>query len=81
MIVSRGPSGHAHHPAIHVMSDALLATQIALAREQNIVLGAEYFRGQDISYLFGYLLFALVFGWVFGMLGAALARNQLQAKS
>ncbi len=51
--------------------------QLAAIREQNLVLGAEYFRGQDISFLFGYLLFALLFGWLFGTLGAVLANRQL----
>jgi hypothetical protein len=55
----------------------LTPDQIALMEQFNVVVGAEFFRGQDISYLFGYLLFALLFGWLFGMLGGALAKRQL----
>ncbi len=51
--------------------------QLAMVREQNIVLGAEFFRGQDIAFLFGYLLFALFFGWVFGIVGAGIASRQM----
>jgi len=56
---------------------ALTPEQIALMEQFNVVVGAEFFRGQDISYLFGYLLFGLLFGWLFGMFGGALARRQL----
>ena len=56
---------------------ALTPEQIALMEQFNVVVGAEFFRGQDISYLFGYLLFALLFGWLFGMLGGALAKRQI----
>jgi hypothetical protein len=55
----------------------LTPDQIALMEQFNVVVGAEFFRGQDISYLFGYLLFGLLFGWLFGMLGGALAKRQL----
>jgi hypothetical protein len=56
---------------------ALTPDQIALMEQFNVLVGAEFFRGQDISYLFGYLLFGLLFGWLFGMFGGALARRQL----
>ena len=55
----------------------LTPDQIAMMEQFNVVVGAEFFRGQDISYLFGYLLFGLLFGWLFGILGGALARRQL----
>jgi hypothetical protein len=55
----------------------LSPVQLGQIREFNIELGAEYFRGQDISYVFGYLLFALVLGWLVGSLGGILARRQL----
>jgi hypothetical protein len=42
---------------------------------------AEYFRSQDLSYVFGYLLFSLFLGWLFGMVGAALARRRTKPKS
>ena len=55
----------------------LTPDQIALMEQFRVVVGAEFFRGQDISYLFGYLLFALLFGWLFGLVGGALAKRQL----
>jgi hypothetical protein len=54
----------------------LTPDQIALMEQFNVVVGADFFRGQDISYLFGYLLFALLFGWLFGLVGGALAKRQ-----
>jgi len=54
----------------------LTPDQIALMEQFNVVAGAEFFRGQDISYLFGYLLFALIFGWLFGLIGGLLAKQQ-----
>lgn len=56
----------------------LTSDQIALMEQFNVVLGAEFFRGQDISYVFGYLLFTLLFGWLIGMIGGALARRQMR---
>ncbi len=56
----------------------LTPDQIAMMEQFNVVLGEEFFRGQDISYLFGYLLFALLFGWIFGMIGGALAKRQME---
>ena len=56
---------------------ALTPDQIAMMEQFNVVIGAEFFRGQDISYLFGYLLFGLLFGWLFGLIGGALAKRQL----
>jgi len=55
----------------------LTPDQIAMMEQFNVVVGAEFFRGQDISYLFGYLLFGLLFGWLFGLVGGALAKRQL----
>lgn len=55
----------------------LTPEQIALMEQFNIIVGAEFFRGQDVSYIFGYLLFALLFGWGLGMIGGALARRQM----
>ena len=48
--------------------------------EQNIQVGVDYFRGQYISFASGYLLFGLMSGFVFGSLGAALARRQMRAQ-
>jgi len=55
---------------------ALTPEQIALMEQFNVVVGAEFFRGQDISYLFGYLLFGLLFGWLLGLIGGVLAKKQ-----
>ncbi|MCS7055670.1 MAG: hypothetical protein NZM18_05790 [Thermoflexales bacterium] len=55
----------------------LTPDQIAMMEQFNIVVGAEFFRGQDVSYIFGYLLFALLFGWVLGIIGGALAKRQM----
>lgn len=57
----------------------LTPDQIAMMDQFNVVLGAEYFRGQDISYVFGYLLFALLFGWIIGTIGGALAKRQMES--
>jgi hypothetical protein len=53
--------------------------QLEQIQQFNITLGAEYFRGQDISFVFGYLLFALLFGWIVGSLGGALAKRQMES--
>ncbi|MFC1464405.1 MAG: hypothetical protein ACFLMY_06105 [Candidatus Brachytrichaceae bacterium NZ_4S206] len=55
----------------------LTPEQIAMMEQFNVVVGAEFFRGQDVSYIFGYLLFALLFGWILGIVGGALAKRQL----
>ncbi|MCS6846205.1 MAG: hypothetical protein RMN52_00650 [Anaerolineae bacterium] len=55
----------------------LTPDQIAMMEQFNVVLGAEFFRGQDVSYIFGYLLFALLFGWILGIVGGVLAKRQL----
>lgn len=54
----------------------LAPDQLAQIRQFNIELSAEYFRGQDISFVFGYLLFGLLLGWLIGSLGGALAKRQ-----
>lgn len=55
----------------------LTPEQIAMMEQFNVVVGAEFFRGQDVSYIFGYLLFALLFGWILGIVGGALAKRQM----
>ncbi|MCL4505100.1 MAG: hypothetical protein M1434_04120 [Chloroflexi bacterium] len=52
--------------------NASQATNLAL---QNITPGLEYFRGEYVSYIFGYMLFGLVFGFGLGWLGGILARH------
>ncbi len=37
----------------------------------------EYFRGQFVSYIFGYPLVGACVGWLAGMIGGALARRRL----
>lgn len=56
----------------------LTPEQFTMMEQFKVVLGAEFFRGQDISYVFGYLLFALLFGWIIGMIGGALAKQQME---
>lgn len=51
--------------------------QIALAQQNSIQLGVEYFKGQDIAYVFGYLMFALLIGTLVGLIGGVLAKRQL----
>jgi len=55
----------------------LAPEQIAQIEQNNIQLGVDFFKGQDIAYLFGYLLFALMFGAVFGLAGAVLVKRQM----
>lgn len=59
------------------MAAGLSAAETTALIEQNIQVGVDYFRGQYISYASGYLLFGLIAGFVFGSLGAALARRQM----
>ena len=42
----------------------------------GITLGPEFVFGEYISYIFYYLLFALIMGWFHGMLGAAIAKRR-----
>jgi hypothetical protein len=55
----------------------LSQTELDNIIQAKIQLGEEYFRFQDISYVFGYLLAALFMGWIFGMLGGALAKRRM----
>lgn len=61
------------------LAAGLSAAETTALIEQNIQVGVDYFRGQYISYASGYLLFGLIAGFVFGSLGAALARRQMAA--
>lgn len=59
------------------LAAGLTAAETTALIERNIQVGVDYFRGQYISYASGYLLFGLTSGFVFGSLGAALARRQM----
>ncbi len=59
------------------MAAGMSAAETTALIEQNIQVGVDYFRGQYISFASGYLLFGLTSGFVFGSLGAALARRQM----
>lgn len=52
--------------------NAAQTTNLAL---QNIQPGLEYFRGEYVSYIFGYVLFGLIFGSGLGWVGGLLARR------
>ena len=56
------------------MAGELSVAQATNLGQQNIVPGVEYFRGQYVSYVAGYLLFGLTFGMLLGTLGGILAR-------
>lgn len=62
-----------------VAARAAQLTQGELANIQqfNVAVDAEYFRRQDTAIIFGYFLFALIFGWLVGMIGGILARRQM----
>lgn len=55
----------------------LTPAEIANIQQFNVAVDAEYFRRQDTAFIFGYFLFALLFGAIVGMIGGALARRQL----
>lgn len=55
----------------------LTPAEIANIQQFNVALDAEYFRRQDTAIIFGYLLFALIFGAIAGLIGGAIARRQL----
>ncbi|MCL5997680.1 MAG: hypothetical protein M1546_16725 [Chloroflexi bacterium] len=57
------------------MAGELSAAQATSLIQQSIVPGVDYFRGQYISYVAGYLLFGLLFGMLLGALGGLLARR------
>jgi small-conductance mechanosensitive channel len=56
----------------------LSAAQATTLMQQGIMPGSDYFRAQYVSYVFGYLLFALVFGMLLGALGGILARRTVR---
>lgn len=64
------------------MLAALTPAQVAQA-EQFLINPAkspvDYFQAQYVSYFFGYLLAALFFGWLFGMVGGAIIRRRYGA--
>ena len=47
----------------------------------RIMPGLASFQAQDTSYLFFYLIFGLLLGWIFGLLGAGLSRRATAARS
>jgi hypothetical protein len=55
----------------------LSPVQIDTITKAGFPLNDVYFRNQDVSYVFGYLLFALFMGWIFGMVGGALAKRRM----
>jgi hypothetical protein len=55
----------------------LTPAEITNIQQFNVLVDAEYFRRQDTAIIFGYFLFALLFGWIVGMIGGAIARRQM----
>jgi hypothetical protein len=55
---------------------ALTPTELAQLQQFNIVPGSEFFTSQDLSYVAGYLLFAVLWGWIFGSVGGALSQRR-----
>jgi hypothetical protein len=55
----------------------LTPAEIENIQQFNVALDAEYFRRQDTAIIFGYFLFALIFGSIVGMIGGAIARRQM----
>ena len=55
----------------------LTPAEIANIQQFNVAVDAEYFRRQDTAIIFGYFLFALLFGSIIGMIGGAIARRQM----
>ena len=49
----------------------------AYYRSLGISLGPEFIAGEYISYIFYYMLFALIMGWILGMVGAAIAKRRV----
>ncbi len=47
-------------------------------RNIGITLGTEFVFGEYISYIFYYLFFALIAGWMLGMIGAAITKRSLK---
>jgi hypothetical protein len=60
------------------LAGEMSAAQATSLVQQNITPGLEYFRGQYVSYIFGYVLFGLLFGWALGALGGVFARRTAQ---
>ena len=57
------------------MAAEMSAAQATNLTQQGIPPGVEYFRGQFISYMAGYLLFGLLFGMALGALGGIIAQR------
>lgn len=55
---------------------ALSQSELAEMRRFNIQPGLEYFIGQDVSFIFGYLLAGLIIGWLVGMVGGLLGTRR-----
>lgn len=53
----------------------LAPEQAEAIRKAGFILSAEYFQQQDVSYIFFFLLFGALLGWLLGMVGGLLARR------
>ena len=54
---------------------ALSPRELAQMAQFNIQPGLEYFAAGEWSYVFGYLLAAVLFGWLVGMVGGTMAHR------
>lgn len=55
---------------------ALSQSELAEMQRFNIQPGLEYFIGQDVSFIFGYLLAGLIVGWLVGSVGGLLGTRK-----
>jgi hypothetical protein len=53
----------------------LTPAELAQIEAGGITIGRDFFIGQDIAYVFAYVLAALILGWLFGLVGGALAQR------
>jgi hypothetical protein len=63
------------------LAGEMSAAQATSLVQQNILPGVDYFRGQYVSFMFGYLLFGLVLGMLLGALGAIIASRQASGQA
>jgi hypothetical protein len=58
---------------------ALTPGELAQMQTNNITPGYDYFAAQAISYVFGFMLMAMIAGWIAGAIGGAVIRSRVRA--